>query len=316
MGLLEGQKMSSSKGNVVLVKEALREYGADVTRLFLMGNAEPWMDFDWRESQVESTKKKLEQFKRIINDAGEHAVERRETDVDRWITSRLNRHILEANEALEGFETRRALQSVFYGLLKDWNWYLRRTTPSKIVASSLFEKWVRLLAPFTPYTCERLWREMGGKGLVADSMYPLADEDLIDEDVEAGENLLKSVMDDLNSILKVAKTDCRKIHLYIAPRWKHKVYEAILEGKTVKDVMADEEVRANGNQAARLMQSRVDEIPARILSVSQQEEYLSQAKEFIGNEYDSEVLTHTDDSYDPAGKYAQALPMKPGIYIE
>ena len=59
MGLLEGNKMSSSKGNVILLKDAIREYSADVVRLFLMASAEPWQDFDWREKEVLGTKRRL-----------------------------------------------------------------------------------------------------------------------------------------------------------------------------------------------------------------------------------------------------------------
>ena len=48
MGLLSGAKMSSSKGNVFLLENAIEEFGADTVRMFLTGSAEPWQDFDWR----------------------------------------------------------------------------------------------------------------------------------------------------------------------------------------------------------------------------------------------------------------------------
>ena len=63
MGLLEGNKMSSSKGNVILLKDAIEDYTADVVRLFLMASAEPWQDFDWREKEVLGTKRRLEWFR-------------------------------------------------------------------------------------------------------------------------------------------------------------------------------------------------------------------------------------------------------------
>ena len=62
MGLLEGNKMSSSKGNIILLEDAIKIHGADVVRLFLMSSAEPWQDFDWREKEVIGTKKRLEWF--------------------------------------------------------------------------------------------------------------------------------------------------------------------------------------------------------------------------------------------------------------
>ncbi|MDD1707365.1 MAG: leucine--tRNA ligase, partial [Methanoregulaceae archaeon] len=42
MGLLNGAKMSSSKGNVFLLEDAVMEFGADTVRMFLVGSAEPW----------------------------------------------------------------------------------------------------------------------------------------------------------------------------------------------------------------------------------------------------------------------------------
>ncbi len=59
MGLLEGNKMSSSKGNVILLKDAIEQYSADVVRLFLMASAEPWQDFDWREKRSSWNQKKI-----------------------------------------------------------------------------------------------------------------------------------------------------------------------------------------------------------------------------------------------------------------
>ncbi|MFC6725830.1 class I tRNA ligase family protein, partial [Halobium palmae] len=68
MGLLEGDKMSSSKGHVVLPGEAIGEYGADTARFFLLNSAEPWQDFDWRADQVGSVRDQLDRF---WNRAGE-----------------------------------------------------------------------------------------------------------------------------------------------------------------------------------------------------------------------------------------------------
>ena len=62
MGLLNGAKMSSSKGNVFLLEDAVDEFGADTVRMFLVGSAEPWQDFDWRNELVISTRKQIERF--------------------------------------------------------------------------------------------------------------------------------------------------------------------------------------------------------------------------------------------------------------
>ena len=198
MGLLEGNKMSSSKGNVILLKDAIKDYTADVVRLFLMASAEPWQDFDWREKEVLGTKRRLEWFREFaarveeikgspLNLSNIEEVELTRT-IDLWMISQLNEHIKNATEALEVFQTRQALQDSLFLLKKDVDHYLYRVKhiidaqdPAVIyVLSTVLEAWIRLLAPFTPHTCEELWSKYGGEGFVSQSSWPEADESLMD----------------------------------------------------------------------------------------------------------------------------------------
>ena len=43
---------------------------------------------------------------------------------------------------------------------------------------------------------------------------------------------------------------------------------------------------------------------------------IDDALEYISNEVSSEVIVHTDDSYDPQNKAKNAMPYKPAILIE
>ena len=120
MGLLEGNKMSSSKGNVILLADAIKDYTADVVRLFLMASAEPWQDFDWREKEVRGTQRRLEWFREFAGKVEEikgsaldlNNIEKVELTrtIDLWMLSQLNQHVKTSTEALEGFQTRKALQ--------------------------------------------------------------------------------------------------------------------------------------------------------------------------------------------------------------
>jgi hypothetical protein len=90
MGLLNGAKMSSSKGNVFLLEDALDEFGADTVRMFLVGSAEPWQDFDWRNELVASTRKQIERFYNTVREAVPASGE--PFEIDSWLISRLQRH--------------------------------------------------------------------------------------------------------------------------------------------------------------------------------------------------------------------------------
>ena len=100
--------------DVVLQRERLpargrsEEFGADTVRMFLMGSAEPWQDFDWRNELVISTKKQIERFYNTVMESRDADGEPH--DIDRWLISRLQSHIDRTTKALENFQTRQALQ--------------------------------------------------------------------------------------------------------------------------------------------------------------------------------------------------------------
>jgi len=161
MGLSEGEKMSSSKGNIVLLEDAIEKYGSDTIRLFLMNNAEPWQDFDWRENLLKNMARKLKQFYEQINYAVGLKNELPVRDIDHWMLSRVNEAIGETRKSLDSFQMRKALQSGFFGILNDLTWYSRRCEPNPIVMKEIANLWVRLMAPFTPFICEELWEKVG-----------------------------------------------------------------------------------------------------------------------------------------------------------
>jgi leucyl-tRNA synthetase len=137
MGLLEGNKMSSSKGNIVMLEDAIETYGSDVIRLFLMSSAEPWQDFDWRENEVKGISKRLEWFSEFslrvqkIYDSeicleDHKTTPKVEIPINKWMLAQVNMRIMEATEALEGFQTRKALQDSFFLFKKDIDHFFYR----------------------------------------------------------------------------------------------------------------------------------------------------------------------------------------------
>jgi len=314
MGLLEGSKMSSSKGNVIQVKQAVEKHGADTVRLFLMANAEPWQDFDWRENLVENTGKKLKVFYDTVVSAAQSKGSGKSA-VDCWLTSRMQKTISEATEALEGFQTRKALQTAFYAVLGDISWYKRRGGQGNALKEAV-SSWVGLMTPFTPYVCEELNSILGGEGFASNASYPKVDESKIDPVSEAGEELLKNILEDIQNIVSVTKAKPNKINLYLAPDWKRNVYEIIKKGGGVKEVMADSDLKKHGKDAAKLAQTRPEKIPETVLTLKQERDYLADAKDFLEKELGCGVVIQTDAKYDPQGKAKHALPAKPGLFIE
>ena len=318
MGLLEGDKMSSSKGNIILLSDALRHYGSDTVRLFLMSNAEPWQDFDWRETLVKNTSKKLKQFYDQVNYGLKLENEIPIRNIDRWLISRMEEGISETIDALEKFQTRKALQYAFFNILNDLAWYSRRGEPNSKILKNVADKWIRLMAPFTPFTCEELWAGMNGKGgFVSLAEYPSSDAKKINRKIIQKEEMIKNLMQDIQNILEVTRVKPEKIYLYIAPDWKRKTFEMIKAGKSISDAMKDPELKKHGKIVANLMQKiRKDEIPEIVLTLGEENDAISDAKGFLEKEFKASILIQKKTTYDPEDKAKNALPMKPGIYIE
>jgi isoleucyl-tRNA synthetase len=214
---LEGRKMSKSLGNALDPFDVLNRQGADALRWFLLTSGSPWSD---RRVSMQTMDEVLRQFLLTLwnvysffvtyanaegfDPSAEPAPELPERPVlDRWVRSRLERTVRTAREGLEAYDATgagRAIQAFVDDLS---NWYVRRSRrrfwdPSgdgeegASAFHTLHESLVtvaQLLAPFTPFVSEALWRTLaGGKEGRPDSVhlsdYPEPDSDSIDDRLE------------------------------------------------------------------------------------------------------------------------------------
>lgn len=336
MGLLEGKKMSSSKGHVVLASDAIEEFGADTTRFFLFSNAEPWQDFDWRDKEVRSAKKSLENFMDIANEIIEMPNPDREEisldKSDRWILNQLQKRLKETNEGLKNFQTRKASQSAFYDLMNDLRWYKRRKNYDKSMAWTLrevLENWTKMMAPFTPHIAEEIWNKLGKDKLVSVSEWPKVKEEFMDNKIEQSEEFVKNVLEDTKEILNVAKiNNPEKIYYYSADSWKWKALEKLKEnngeiGPTMSDIMENPEIREMGDQVSDYVQNIAEDryFEREILNINESD-ILKSASDFIKEELQEEIKDiesieiEINPEKDPENKSRFSKPFKPAIYIE
>jgi leucyl-tRNA synthetase len=328
MGLLNGAKMSSSKGNVFLLEDAVAEFGADTVRMFLMGSAEPWQDFDWRNELVISTKKQIERFYSTIMELKNAVGEPH--DIDRWLVSRLQSHIGRTTEALNNFQTRQALQEAYFGIETDLKWY-RRRLPGGCDGSrelhTLCSVWTRLLSPFIPFTGEHLWKELAGEGLVSFAPWPVADDKLVSPRVELSEELLSRTVEDIESIKKLIQLTPKAITIALAPEWKHEIFRTIAKSAdrttVIKEIMKDDSMKKRGKEAtdaAKQCTTLIHRLPPQVVAPLAQDPINERAvfegaQAFLEHEFGVPVHI-TDAEFGVHAKAATALPFKPAIIIE
>lgn len=331
MVVLEGRKMSSSKGNVILINDLCEQIGTDFVRFFLVNSVEPWEEMNWQQREVEKGLAKLKRFIEELIEMSKHISDGKlavvELDsVERWFYSRINSRIKEYMEAMDNIELRRALQAVVFQLMQDLAWYKKRKTKENKALNKYFlHNWILCIAPFMPHLAEELWHNIGNKDSVFRASLPKELE--LSIEAEQAEELIRDVLADINEIKKLANIEKpKKIVLYTASPWKYRLFELLKENLSepnanaaIKIAMQDSEIKTKGKLAIAITK----QLASRIIEWKNKktlDEFaiLNEAKPFLEKTFNCEVIIEKEESatYDPKDKAKNALPFKPAIYME
>ena len=339
--LMDGKKMSKSMGNIVPLRQAIRDYGADPIRLAIIISAELLQDADFNLESINGIKNKLvlllEECSKLK--PGKPINLRAE---DRWIQSKLQSVISKVSASIEKMRLREALHKILFSFESDLLWYLKRAKAKKRddysgILHEINTARAAMLSPFAPHIAEEIWERLGNSGLASQSSWPRVMADAIDPNAIQSEELLKSIMDDISNILKVTKITPKKITIYTANSFKVKAYHTILEkvmagetnmGAIMKDLITNLEtadIKKNPDFVQRTIKDILSE-PAEIRKTRLEtknfdeesliaKELISLAKSDFG--VDVQVFSENDSGiYDPKGKAKTARPFKPAILIE
>jgi len=346
--MMEGKKMSKSLGNIIPLRNAIREYGADALRLSLLSVASLLQDVDFKRSVALSFKAWLERFlmeAEELKDAVELDLVMDKLRIpDRWILSRLQARIDEARRALEELEVRDAVQSIVYGLDEDISWYKLRVGANeyldgltKAVLKSIWKVRALLLAPLAPFTAEEAWHILGGEGFASVQMYPSPSPSFRDIVLEACEDILRNLLSDTREILKLIRKPASRICYYLSSPYKWRVASYIpdilssgsMEVKMlIEKCRVDPEIKAYMDrigrfasevtrEALRLGRAKV-ELYSKV-SLDVLKKFLEEAKPFLERELKCRVEIYLEGEhgiYDPAGRASKSTPWKPAIYVE
>jgi leucyl-tRNA synthetase len=323
---LEGKKMSKTRGNFITWHTALKQYGADAYRLALALTADGMDDADWRARNAEDAKDKVGAIIPFVKKSLKASVRREENRLDSWLISTLNRRVVATTEAMDQVKVRRASALAFLDLWNDIRWYIHRGgRPRRETLVTVFNAWVRLMAPFTPFVAEELNRELGSKAMVCQADWPSPKDFPQDEEAELAESMLTRVLEDARNVLKVVKGPRNKLNIYVASSSARRYFEELVKAKAKNNVGAVAkkfaDLRIPPDRVFKLQYELGEEMVARFLASPKLDEYetLTDASAFISKELGIKVAIEKADSeklHDPAKRARGALPMKPALYIE
>jgi len=337
MLMIEGEKMSKSKGNIVSLRRAIEEHSADIVRVALLMGGDGMDDPDWRNENLKDITNRLESFMNTAQDIIRMGGDGAFGHLEEWLTSRIHDRIVKVTEHLENLKTRAAAENIIYEIPNDLRWYLRRRgEPNSKVLMRLLETWVRLMAPFAPHISEEVWELLGKKGFVSTAQWPRPEDFEKSLRAELIEESVQKMIEDIKNILRATGKTPSRIILYTAPRWKWRATLRILENRVkgstqeeiMKDLASDPEFKNIMSEAKKFVQTFTKEATQvtpeyaeKILEAGVVDEYstLKEAIPFLSKEFKAEVEVYRSDDpskHDPAGRAYHAKPYRPAIYIE
>ena len=340
--MMDGAKMSKSMGNIIPLRTAIKDHGADPIRLAIISSAELLQDADFNMESVYGIQNKLESLLQECSGLKNDTISELQAE-DRWILSKTQSMIGTVTESLEKMRLREGLHEILFSFETDLSWYNKRVQAKERedVSGILYKinsARIAMLSPFAPHISEEIWENLGNDDQVSKSAWPAHSKDEINATAIQSENLLKSTIDDIANILKVTKITPKKIVIYVnSDSMKSKVYRKILGimvggqnnmGVIMKEIIADPETTEAKKMPDYIqkiikdLHSESEEIKSMKLESEGFDEKKFLKSELVGigkKEFGVDITVYSEsdsDIYDPKGKARHARPFKPAILIE
>ncbi len=239
--LVEGDKMSKSKGNFYTIRQILGMHPADVARSILMLGGEEMDDPNFDSNNAEVLKKKITQWYEFATSNFKKNVKDKRTAGDDAFLSHVNEHLKQGTEAMEDMLFRTGFDNLFYRMQKTLKDYLERGKVNPRLINEFIVMQTKALSPFCPHITEEIWEKLGNRGFVSLEEWPKADESKINKRFEEEEKTIEKLIDDMNNVVRIMRERQRtasKAFVYVLPQEKQIYSENIemIKRKTNLDV--------------------------------------------------------------------------------
>ncbi|WP_415329188.1 leucine--tRNA ligase [Clostridium perfringens] len=185
----DGLKMSKSKGNTISPDDYIKEYGADVFRMYLMFGFAYTEGGAWSDDGIKSVNRFVERIERIIDTAreaiskGENnktTMDKAEKELNYWRHNTI-KSVTDDTDKLQ-FNTAIARMMEFINALSK---YTQEKEMNLDFLKDVVSDYLRLLAPFAPHFSEEQWSLLGNSYSIFNESWPKFDpKALVKDEVE------------------------------------------------------------------------------------------------------------------------------------
>jgi leucyl-tRNA synthetase len=323
--LVEGDKMSKSKGNFYTIRDIISLYSADVTRAALMMGGEALSDPNFDLSNAKAVKERLEQWLSFAKENYKKAAKRGLSLSDKIFLSAIHRSLKEGNAAMEDMLFRTAFEKLFFQMQRALKGYMKRKGISQDLLNDFIEIQAKALSPFCPFISEEIWSHIGKGSFVSVSGWPRHDNSKIDERSESIAEFVESTKRDIMEIMKLAKIRRpKKIMIFAAEKWKYDFMEKLKgllnetrnPSEIIKNLMSAQ-FKSRGREISRMVPKLLNDtnrIPSIIMRQEDEINALNNASKDYSEEFKCGIeVIDAESSKEP--KARQALPGKAAILV-
>jgi leucyl-tRNA synthetase len=185
--LTEGryEKMSKSKKNVVDPKDMIEQFGADTVRWFVLSDSPPERDLLWTDSGLEGSWRFTQKLWRTLEDNLSQIKEAHDTcdnysDSAQTLRKQAHRTIVGVARDIEEFHINKAIARI-HELSNALNNKIEGGGAVEAIKEAL-EILIRVINPMMPHIAEEMWEKLGHKTILAQTLWPIADPNLLEDD--------------------------------------------------------------------------------------------------------------------------------------
>lgn len=229
----EGRKMSKSVGNTIYPQDVIKQYGADILRLWVASadyKADIRISNDILKQMSEVYRKIRNTFRYILGNLADFNPETdrvsydRLLEIDRWALLRLEQVREKVTQAYDAYEFHTLyhtvhnfcaidLSSIYLDILKDRVYTAKPDSVERRAAQTamyeILDTLVRLVSPVLTFSAEEVWQHMpkvaGNPESIQLADWPAARSEYLDKQLEDKWNNLLTIRSELTKALEQAR---------------------------------------------------------------------------------------------------------------
>jgi leucyl-tRNA synthetase len=184
------KKMSKSYKNVISPVSAIKDYGCDTIRMFILSDTPPVKGFEWTDAGIKGVSKFIKKLFEFISSHTNNLKNFSEENIphtnlnkeQKALRVKTHKTIFDFTNCIEKFQFNRAIAFIRELTNELFDYQSSNTDEDKFVVKESIEAVIQLLNPIAPHLTEELWNDLGKNDSLVYEKWPSFDQKLLENE--------------------------------------------------------------------------------------------------------------------------------------